>query len=87
MQMDWNFISKNVSPMDIILFFSPEDINEKFDLIENNWNMSHIMTKVGIFPSVSQARKNGWNIPIIEGFSEYKVGKKKIQITILNKVE
>jgi hypothetical protein len=86
MQIDWNFVSNNVSPMDLILFFQPS-VDDTFELIENHWNMSHIMTKIGIFPSVSQARKNGWNIPIPDGFWTKRIGKKKIQVTILNKVE
>jgi hypothetical protein len=83
--MDYNFISKKTSPMDLILFFDPLE-GDTFELIEDNWNMANIMAKAGVFPSISQARKNRWNIPIPKGFSEYTVGKKKIQITILNKV-
>jgi len=38
------------------------------------------MFKAGIFPSVGQARKNGWNIPICIGV--WEVTKKKIKIEI-----
>jgi hypothetical protein len=38
----------------------------------------------GLFPSVSAARKNGWNTPIPAGFSEFTVGKSKKKVFILN---
>jgi len=55
---------------------------EIFIPIEDNWTMANIMSIVGIFPSVSQARKNGWNKPIPEGFSDMRVGKSKIRVAI-----
>jgi len=42
--------------------------------------MAHVMAKVGIFPSVSQARKNGWDKPLVVG--EWTVTKKKIKIIV-----
>jgi len=42
--------------------------------------MAHVMHKAGIFPSVSQARKNGWNAPIERG--QWTVSKKKIKVTV-----
>lgn len=35
--------------------------------------MAHVMADVGFFPSVSQARKNGWDRPVEIG--RFKVGK------------
>ena len=35
--------------------------------------MAHVMADAGFFPSVSQARKNGWDRPVITG--QFKVGK------------
>ena len=43
------------------------------------------MHVAGIFSSISEARKNGWNKPIPNGFSEFTVGKTKKKIWILNK--
>lgn len=45
-----------------------------------NPTMAHVMAKAGIFPSVSQARKNGWDRPIETG--EFTVTKKKIKIIV-----
>ena len=48
----------------------------------NNALMAHVMAKAGIFPSISQARKNGWDKPIEVGV--WSVTKKKIQIEVKN---
>ena len=66
------------------LFFGPLDGTEEFIVIEDHWIMAHIMHAVGIFPSVGQARKNGWNKPIEDGWTDIIVGKLKREITILN---
>ena len=68
-----NFIGKNTTEADKELFFG---LHETFIIIEEHWIMAHILHKAGIFPSVSQARKNGWNKPIPEGFNFFTVGKK-----------
>lgn len=81
-----NFIKKPISNKDKELFFGPIGPDDKFIEIQDNWIMAHILHTAGIFPSVSQARKNGWNKPIPEGFSFWIVGKKakRKEITILN---
>lgn len=86
MENDFNFVSNDVSPIDLILFFQPI-FGENMIPIQDHWIMAHIMYEAGVFPSVSQARKNGWNKPIPKGFWCERIGKKKIQVTILNKVE
>jgi hypothetical protein len=78
---DSNFIKLNTSREDRDLFFGPIE-DDTYIIIEDHWIMSHVMHKAGIFPSVSQARKNGWNKPIPKGFSHFVVGKKKRQIFI-----
>jgi len=42
--------------------------------------MAHVMAEAGIFASVGQAKKNGWNKPIEAGL--FIVTKKKIRIKI-----
>lgn len=42
--------------------------------------LAHVMAKAGIFPSIGQARKNGWDKPLTTG--EWTVTKKKIRIRI-----
>jgi hypothetical protein len=70
-----NFIKPNTTESDKELFFGPLE-NETFTIIEDHWNMAHIIHKSGLFPSVGQARKNGWNKPIPDGFTLLTVGKK-----------
>lgn len=42
--------------------------------------MAHVMKEAGIFPSIGQARKNGWDKPLTIG--EWSVTKKKIRIKV-----
>ncbi len=78
------FVSKNVSDEGKELFFGPLDGTEEFITIEDNWIMAHVLHAVGVFPSVGQARKNGWNKPIPDGWTDITKGKLKREITILN---
>lgn len=80
---EFNFIRSD-SERDKELFFGPLNENDSFIEIEDNWLMAHIMFKAGLFSSISQARKNGWNTPIPSGFSMHTIGKYKTLITILN---
>ena len=78
-----NFLSPKVSDKDRDLFgFDDENI-----MIEDHWLLAHVMHMAGVFPSVGIARKNGWNKPIPEGFSEFTVGKTKKKIWILNEIK
>jgi hypothetical protein len=85
-----NFVHERCSWKDVQLFLGSnvepiEEVKES-DIIRFSDSdiMAHIMNKAGIFPSVSQARKNGWNKPIPQGYTEFVVGKNKTFIFILN---
>ena len=84
--IDIHFITRNVTKKDKDLFFGPLDGDEVFIEIEPHWNMANIMHVAGIFKSATQARKNGEDKPIPEGFTHITRGKKarKRQIFILN---
>lgn len=43
------------------------------------WTFAHLMAALGAFPSVSQARKNGWNREIPHGCSSVLVRISKIR--------
>tara|TARA_B100000519_G_C13930239_1_gene291064 strand:- start:140 stop:397 length:258 start_codon:yes stop_codon:yes gene_type:complete len=77
---EWDFVHEDVTPTDITLF--QLEPNAKFN---DEHCLAHIMCWAGAFPSVSQARKNGWDRPIPFGFSEFTIGKSKRQIFILNR--
>jgi hypothetical protein len=76
MEKKMNFVANNISDQDKDLFFGPIDFEDTFIIIEPHWIMAHILHQAGIFPSVSQARKQGWNKPIPEGFTMLTVGKR-----------
>lgn len=44
--------------------------------------MAHVMVKIGVFPSVSQAKKNGWDKPIEIG--KHVLTKKRIEVEIVD---
>ena len=78
-----NFLSPKVSDKDRdSLGFDDDNI-----MIEDHWIMAHVMHLAGVFPSVSIARKNGWNKPIPDGMSEFTVGKRKKKVWILNEIK
>jgi len=79
---EFNFFSSS-DENDKDLFFGPLE-GEKFINIEEKDIMAHLMTKAGIFKSVSDARRNGWDKPIPKGFTDLRIGKKKTRITIFN---
>ena len=85
MKNEVNFLHPNVSDRDIELFGFGGAKNCFH--IEDNWMMAHVMHVAGIFPSVGIARKNGWNKPIPEGFSEFTIGKNKKKVWILNEIK
>lgn len=83
-----NFIWNGNTKEDIEQLLGPFDDNDgpiiEFD--PDKWSMAHIMHRSGIFPSVSQARKNGWDRPIPDGYSQYTVGKRKLEVYILSRM-
>ena len=80
-----NFIGENVSDEDAELFMGPfEPTDGPVIRFPESWSMSHIMHAAGIFKSVGEARKNGWNKPIPNGFQHLVVTKRKINVYVLN---
>lgn len=80
------FIHENMTEEDKELFFGPLDDDEEFVVFDDTWMMAHIFVHVGLFPSLSQARKNGGDGPIAPGFVDFTRGKaqRRKEITILN---
>lgn len=46
-----------------------------------------ILSKAGIFKSKSDAKRNGWDKPIPDGFNEFFIGKLKNWVCIFNPIE
>jgi len=80
--LDFNFISKDMTKEDLNLFFSPIEPMDTFITIQDDWTMADIMVQVGVFQSKTQAKKNGWDKPIPKRFSDMRVTKRKIRVTI-----
>lgn len=60
-QQDWNILIGNqVLKSDRELFFGPLNEAEQFLEMPDDTTMPDILALTGIFPSKSQARKNGW---------------------------
>lgn len=51
--------------------------------VENKTLMAHLMVDLGFFPSVSQARKNGWDKPLELGRHELGPKKKREFVEII----
>jgi len=77
---EFNFCTDECKSSDIEIYFQQEKVYTMNDW----WSMAHVMHFCKIFPSVSQAKKNGWNYAIPEGYNEFTVGKNKTKIFILN---
>jgi len=85
-RIDIDFIRKDISQKEIDLFLGPIDDEQDQEtfILNEKLVIAHFMAIAGIFPSIGQARKNGWDKPIPPGFSQFVVGKKRSMITILN---
>ena len=81
------FLSPKVSSRDRDIFGFDDCGTGENIMIEDHWILAHVMHQIGAFPSVSIARKNGWNKPIPEGFSEFTVGKSRKKVWILNEIK
>ena len=70
----FNFISKDHLPSDLQLFLK----NDNVIIIKDEWtSMAHLVAETKFFSSVSEAKKNGWNIPIPTGYSYHVLGNPK----------
>jgi hypothetical protein len=87
-----NFAIEGTTREDITLFLGPfrtateTTPAETVSIIPEHWTLAHIRHAVGAFPSVKQAKANGWNRPIPNGFSDFDVGKRKIPVCVLGKL-
>jgi hypothetical protein len=85
---EWNFVHKAVcdSQADFHLGpLDPENPNDDIEHFDDETNLEHIAVKLGVFDSLTQARKNGWSGPIPPGFSSRKFQKKQRAVFFINK--
>lgn len=84
---DFIFITENVSERDKQIFFGPIVSTDVIIILSKEDRMSHVLVKAGVFKSISQAKANGFNVPIPVGFSDGRYGKKQIRVSIFNLTE
>lgn len=93
MQMkEFNFLhpSRNMRDADLAFQGIPGSTHPEtkcsdynFIFIQDNWNMAHLFHISGLFKSISEAKRNGWDKPISPGFQDIINKKRMIRITIL----
>ena len=82
-KLEFNFVKPGVFDLPEIFQWGFE--RENSIEIESHWTMANIAVEMGLFPSLGQAKKNGWNDPIPEGFTEKRnLGKMKKALFIHN---
>lgn len=79
---EFNVLIGNWEESDKDLFFGPLTAADQFVEREDS-SVAKLLLDLGLFSSVGQAKKAGWNIPIPDGFSDWAIGKKRTRVTIL----
>lgn len=76
-----NIVGPNFNPTtDISLFTSIEEdkkgvVPELVLLEDGDRSMAHLLARIGKFPSVGEAKRNGWDKPIPTGWNHIIIGK------------
>jgi hypothetical protein len=76
-ELGWWDLDENGEPLSPPQVFKLSDFQHV-----NNATLGHVMHAAGLFPSVGQAKKNGWSGGLEAG--EWTVTKKKIRIRIVD---
>jgi hypothetical protein len=81
--MERNFVGPKHDEKYDSLIFSDEPVEK---LEPGDGTIAHLLVRLGKYPSVGQAFRDGWNKRIPTGFSEFHVGKgvKRLSIYIWN---
>ena len=88
------FVHEDLIDSDLDPFFGPLDGTEEFATFNDKATIFNLLALAGVFPSATQARKNGKNMlpklgleneKIPSGFSDFIAGKKKFRIGVLNR--
>ena len=77
---EFNFTIGTVLTSDLDLFFGPD---ETVTHLPATTTWPDVLVTCGVFSSKGQARKAGWEGTIPEGFSDQRIGKRKVRVTIL----
>lgn len=77
-----NVVIGNPVPKDVEHLFAPED-GEAIIKVPDTFEWPQLLKHLGVFKSASQARKNGWNKDIPEGWSEAVFKKQRKAVFVL----
>lgn len=80
-----NFMHESHPEQDAERMFGPLAQGETVERFADRETMAHIMHRAGLFSSIKDARRNGWDRRVPEGWSVQTVGKRKRRIYIWNK--
>lgn len=65
------------TPLHVLdLYFGPFEDEDRFHYFDDAFHLEHLTVQLGVFPSLSQSRKNKWMGEIPRGLKEWKIGKK-----------
>lgn len=80
----FNIVVGELDHKDIDLFFGPfGDKEVVLELQPNQNSWASLLKELEIFPSATQARKNGWDKEIPVGWSEARFKKQRIVVFVL----
>ncbi len=80
-----NFHRPDAHPDDIEQVFGPfEPADGPFLIIGERETMAHLMHRAGIFSSVGEAKRNGFDHAIPLGWYDERHGKRRVRICIWN---
>lgn len=85
---DLNIVGPKFDPEhDMGLFLSVEEeqtgvIPDLVTLEESDKTMAHLLSRLGKFSSVGEAKRNGWDKPIPTGWNHTVVGKAKNRLDL-----
>lgn len=85
--IDVNVLVGDLPNSDRDLFFGPLDGSEIWIELPIEAKWPDVMAAAEVFPSKSQARKNGWDKELELEFSAVIIGKLKHNITVLKQFE
>lgn len=82
-ELETNIVIGEVSERDKNLFFGPVYDFDVFHIEDDDSRYPQLLKNHGFFQSTGEARRNGWDKNIPEGWSEHTIGKKKRKVYIL----
>lgn len=82
-----NFAHRAVTEWDRDQLLGPiENDTETVVEFESGATLAHILHMAGMFKSVSEAKRNGYDRPLPPGYSEHRWSRRRVTISILNVV-